>query len=145
MSDDEEDLSDYLKLRLERIKRNQARLIMLGLDKPYSETVPKTVKRQTKTKKRSAELGNQRRSARLRRKTDSHDGHKAVDEEHVMLSYDSDEFIEDESKAAPRSRRLQLIDFAISHKELKVLEKNIDENYLQKFNVSIFSFRFPVR
>ncbi|CAJ1930127.1 unnamed protein product [Cylindrotheca closterium] len=136
MSDAEtEQLSEYEQLRNERIKRNEAKLEKLGLITLVADILQKQKKGKTKkkprTKKRMVKAGQERRSARLKRKADGVDD--AEDQDHVMLSYDSDDFIEDESKPAPRSRRLKLDDFIVNPKELKALEKHIDKNYLGKF------------
>eukprot|EP00526_Cylindrotheca_closterium_P020994 CAMPEP_0113627700 /NCGR_PEP_ID=MMETSP0017_2-20120614/14348_1 /TAXON_ID=2856 /ORGANISM="Cylindrotheca closterium" /LENGTH=211 /DNA_ID=CAMNT_0000537969 /DNA_START=1 /DNA_END=633 /DNA_ORIENTATION=+ /assembly_acc=CAM_ASM_000147 len=135
MSDEtEHEPSEYERRRNARIKRNEERLKELGLDKLFAFVkMPKRVSaKKPRAKKRMVEPGQERRSARLQRKPEA-DVNDAVDEGHSMLSYDIDEFIVDESKHVSRSRKLKLINIEISPEELKVLEKNIDDNYLDKF------------
>lgn len=135
-------LSEYEKLRIERIKNNHVRLKQLGLDKSFASHCPKPVTtRRPKTKKWVVKSGQERRSPRLKRISEAGTVDETVDKDHVIFSYDSDDFIEDESKPASRSRSLKWIDFQISKEELEALEKNIDGNYLEKFRVSFSFFR----
>lgn len=142
MADGAYELSEYEKLRIERIKNNHVRLKQLGLDKSFASHCPKPVTtRRPKTKKWVVKSGQERRSPRLKRIFEAGNVDETVDKGHVIFSCDSDDFVEDESKPASRSRSLKWIDFQISKEELEALEKNIDGNYLEKFRVSFSCFR----
>ncbi|KAL3937838.1 MAG: hypothetical protein SGBAC_007135 [Bacillariaceae sp.] len=134
MADGAYELSEYEKLRIERIKNNHVRLKQLGLDKSFASHCPKPVTtRRPKTKKWVVKSGQERRSPRLKRIFEAGNVDETVDKGHVIFSCDSDDFVEDESKPASRSRSLKWIDFQISKEELEALEKNIDGKYLEKF------------
>lgn len=149
MTEEAEDPSDapsnYILLRNERIKRNLDRLKMLGLDKGCALILPRT-KRKSRAKVRMVQPGKERRSARLRRKAEIKDvDDTTVDEENIMLPYESEDSNLTEGNPNSRFIRTKINVIEISAEEKEALKRCIDNNYLQKFRVSEVSLVFPDR
>lgn len=145
----EYELSEYEKLRLERIKRNQEKLAALGLDKPWFDAAAarkkkKTIIRQKKTP--SPKARTERRSNRLS---------KSPETKFYQLSHNFDEEVMVEQRASASSakdeevepyqaevsvrqvrRRVNLNrdDYSVSEEDMKNLRGVMDvEIFLSKF------------
>jgi hypothetical protein len=162
-------LSDYELQRLERIRKNEAYLERLGLGptkKKLMDMTRKTKKNLERTivaKRNTVNSPPARRSKRLKvgpnNKNSTNNNNKLV-----MLSYtgrDDDELTveqqdaeykhgeedEDERIMSPRSRTRRFTiareDFELSAEEKKALSRNMDENYLHKFQVGDWKCDIP--
>lgn len=145
----EYELSEYEKLRLERIKRNQEKLAALGLDQPWFEAAAarkkkKTIIRQKKTP--SPKAGTERRSNRLSKSPEtkfyqlSHDfDEEVMVEQRASASSAKDEEVEPyEAEVSVRQvrRRVNLNrdDYSVSEEDMKHLRGVMDvEIFLSKF------------
>ena len=149
--DSEYELSEYEKLRLERIKRNQEKLAALGLDKPWFDAAAARKKkniiiRKKKTPSPKPGTGTERRSNRLS---------KSPETKFYQLSHDFDEEVMVEQRASASSakdeelepyqaevsvrqvrRRVKLNrdDYSVSEEDMKNLRGVMDvEIFLSKF------------
>lgn len=128
MTDSEHLLSDYEKLRLERIRKNEEKLRQLGLSDFASSLKPKRKPSPKKKKSPTAPKGQERRSARLRS-----DGEKPT------IELTEEEFEREERilvlQSTPRCRRRVSMDgyTKLSDKDRRSLEGSVDNNYLSKF------------
>lgn len=132
------DLSDYEKLRLENIQRNQRRLKELGLDRGFTSTAttPQRKKAPSKRSKPILPLMPPRRSGRKRKQVDySEDGVAAISDsqrsENAVGTNDDDEFFvqheeDDEDAQSLRSKRARAQ--AIKGREEKVVAAKRDSN-----------------
>ena len=71
-SDDGDGISDYERLRLERIKRNQARLLELGLVDPTAKKKKKIIRRKSTSTKNQQTLEPTRQQSKRQVKVDAH-------------------------------------------------------------------------
>ena len=148
----EYELSEYEKLRLERIKRNQEKLAALGLDKPWFDAAAarKSKKKNTvvrrKKKTPSPKSGSERRSNRLSKSPEtkfyqlSHDfDEEVMVEQRASASSAKDEEVEPyEAEVSVRQvrRRVNLNrdDYSVSEEDMKNLRGVMDvEILLSKF------------
>ena len=147
----EYELSEYEKLRLERIKRNQEKLAALGLDKPWFDAAAarKSKKKKKKTvvrKTPSPKSGTERRSNRLSKSPEtkfyqlSHDfDEEVMVEQRASASSAKDEEVEPyEAEVSVRQvrRRVNLNrdDYSVSEEDMKNLRGVMDvEILLSKF------------
>ena len=147
----EYELSEYEKLRLERIKRNQAKLAALGLDKPWFDAPKKNKaakKNKTIVRKKtpSPEAGTERRNNRLSKSPEtkfyqlSHDfDDEVMVEQRASASSAKDEEVEPyQAEVSVRQvrRRVNLNrdDYSVSEEDMKNLRGAMDvEIFLSKF------------
>eukprot|EP00550_Attheya_septentrionalis_P007488 CAMPEP_0198294804 /NCGR_PEP_ID=MMETSP1449-20131203/24470_1 /TAXON_ID=420275 /ORGANISM="Attheya septentrionalis, Strain CCMP2084" /LENGTH=437 /DNA_ID=CAMNT_0043994885 /DNA_START=6 /DNA_END=1319 /DNA_ORIENTATION=- len=140
------EISQYEKMRLERIARNEAYLEKLGLGSAKKKLLEATAR--TKKKRAAAvarclpkrKAGEERRSARLSSSSRKKQNHSSP---LVMLSYDDEEeeHVEQDDDPADtpripsrrRSTNIHREQWSLSEEEKSVFKGNMDENYLGKF------------
>ena len=146
------ELSDYEKLRLERIKRNQARLVELGLDQKFSEKLKplgggnkKKSKKKKKNKSPRIKPGQERRSKRvsgantkLFELSPDHDDDVAIHQQDTADSDTAQEDYEAEVSVRQVKRRIKidrdgLKSIAETENRAALEAGKMDERYLSKF------------
>ena len=151
-----EELSEYERLRLERIKRNEEYLASLGLSTMKKEQMKAITKARTAVKrvlKPVTPEGDRRLSKRIKGKTNSNMGYgglvqisyaeaddekfRVVPQSEQSAGLDMVESVDSDRAAVRASRTLKFTykpDMILSQEEKQVLSRNdMDQNYLDKF------------